>query len=163
MTPTTPTNHLWQTVAGILLILWLATTFFLGKRLKQLKGKLNAIPTPKQHAVEEEKTLFNKALSAIKTEDQSMTQRILEWIEISHKESGSMLRISSLQDIKSNAPEIYKQLKALEENLYSPKKSSQFDKNALIDEVRLYRQKNNLTTKRTHSNRKTRSLEPFYQ
>jgi len=163
MTPTTPTNHLWQTVAGILLLLWLATTFFLGKRLKQLKGKLDAIPTPKQHAVEEEKTLFNKALSAIKADDQSMMQCILEWIEVSHKESGSTLRISSLQDIKINAPAIYKQLKALEENLYSPKHSNQFDKNALIDEVKLFRQKNNLTAKRTHSNHKARSLESFYQ
>lgn len=162
-THTTPTNHVWQTIAGILLLLWLTTTLFLSKQLKRLKAKLDAVPTPKQQVVEEEKILFNKAINAIKTDDQSMAQRILAWLEVNQNETGSVLRINSLQDIKHTAPEIYKQLKAQEESLYSPMTSNDFDKHTLINEVKLYRQKNNLTLNKSSSKPKTRSLEPFYQ
>lgn len=162
-------NHLWQTISGILLLLWLVTCVYFAKKVRELRDKLHAIPTPKQQTQIEEKTLFNKAVSSVKADDKSMVQIVLTWLEVNQKALTPSLKIASLQDIKQLAPTIYKRLKAYEQGLYSPNASSDYDKTKLIDELKAFRQHHNLEAKKTSKQNKTNSklkaktLEPFYQ
>tara|TARA_R110001592_G_scaffold362052_1_gene674725 strand:+ start:432 stop:2249 length:1818 start_codon:yes stop_codon:yes gene_type:complete len=163
-------NHLWQTAAGILLILWLLTTVYFYKQVAMLKGKLNAIPLPKQASESSEKEKFNAAITSIKHDDKRMTQDVLSWLNTYQTSTGNTDKLNSLQDIKILTPLIYELLTAYEESSYSKSQVTTFDKDKLINCLKGFREnnlasfsldKNYSSTKQ--SKLKAQKLEPFYQ
>jgi hypothetical protein len=169
MTPTDK-NHFWQTVSGILLLLWIITLIYFFRQISTLKAMLNAIPLPKQPSETSEKEKYNTAIHALKNNDNKVTQKILSWLSHYQKESGPKYAINSLQDIKLMAPTIYDLLSSYEASTYSKDQSITCDKNALINSLKDFREKNlaalskkpnTLLTKQTKL--KAQKLEPFYQ
>jgi hypothetical protein len=131
---------------------------------------LNAIPLPKQPSETSEKEKYNTAINALKNNDNKVTQKILSWLSHYQKESGPKYAINSLQDIKLMAPTIYDLLSSYEASTYSKDQSITCDKNALINSLKDFREKNlaalskkpnTLLTKQTKL--KAQKLEPFYQ
>ena len=163
------TNHIWQTISGVLFLLWLVTTLYLMKQVRELKDKLEAIPTPKQQTQTEEKTLFNIAINYIKEDDKSMTQAVLAWVELSQRKFNPSITITSLQDIKQLAPSIFEHLNTYEQSLYSSNTSYTYDKNILIEKLKSFRQQSNSEAKKLSKGNKSgsrlkgKTLEPFYQ
>mgnify|MGYP003672148183 CR=1 FL=1 len=164
------TSHLWQTIAGIFLAIWIITVIYFSKKIKTLKAMLNAIPLPKQPSETSEKEKYNAAINALKNDDKKITQKILSWLSHYNVETGSQSRLNSLQDIKLIAPSIYELLSTYEASSYSKDRSMTFDKNDLITSIKDFRDKNlgslsadSNPTKTKQSKLKAQELEPFYK
>lgn len=162
-------NHLWQTIAGVLFILWIITIAYFFNQVSVLTAKLNAIPLPKQPSETSEKEKYNAAINALKSDDKKITQKILSWLSHYQKETGST-SINSLQDIKLMAPAIYELLSSYEASTYSKDQSISFEKNKLITSIKAFREKNlssistgNNPTTSKQTKLKAQQLEPFYK
>ena len=163
-------NHLWQTIAGVMLILWIITVTYFFKQNSVLKAKLNAIPLPKQPEETSEKEKYNAAIKALRSDDKRITQKILSWLSHYQLEISATNSINSLQDIKFIAPAIYELLSRYEASSYSKDQSISFDKNMLIACIKEFREKNlssiaadSNSTETKQSKLKAQKLEPFYK
>lgn len=160
-------NHLWQSIAGILLLLWIVTCFYFYKKVSSLKASLKALPFPKQPSDTSEKQKFNVAINSVKSNDKRITQAVINWLNHYNTENNTF---KSLQDIKVIAPPIYELLSTYEELAYSNKQTAAFDKDTLTHELKDFRDKNLATLtsnskafEEKRSNFKAQELEPFYK
>lgn len=163
-------NHLWQTLAGIMFLLWLVTSFYFYKKISALKASLSAIPLPKQPNETSEKERFNAAINALKNDDKHMTQLVLNWLSTYQASFGLTNKLTSLQDIKLIASPIYELLTAYEASSYSKDRQTTFDKNKLLNYLKEFREKNlgsligNANTSDSKGSIfKAHELEPFYK
>lgn len=155
-------SHLWQTISGILLLFWIGTSIYLYRALQLSQQKLNALPVPKQIENKDEKSLFNAAISAIKSEQKSIARDSITWINALHEHTDSSHILTSLQDLKEIYPDIYRQLQLFDESLYAKNCSANFDKEALITLLKNLRQKR-LQAMNKNGQNKQKDLEPFYR
>ena len=136
---------------------------YLVKQNRQLTAQLLAVPTPKQQAGPEEKTLFNEALSSIKENNSSIPRAVLAWLNVSQQNKDNGFVFTSIQDINQVSPAIYQHLTVYEEGLYSGISENYFNKQALIDELKTLRQQYVAQAKNNTGNStlKAKTLMPF--
>lgn len=160
------TNHLWQTLTALFLILWIFSSLFFYRKIYQLKGQLSAIPVPQAPENTNENVRFEAVLTAIKRNDKQLSQLILNWLSSLKDNPSGKLGFNSIEEIKCFAPEIYQELLDFETQLYSKKTDSTFSYSTLSEILKNYRQRylqELSNTKKRSSVFQTKHLEPFYK
>lgn len=161
-------SHLWQTLAAILLILWLVTCVFFYRKIQELKAHLNARPFPKPADELDEKQLYEEAVKAVKTSDRNLLQAVFKWLESFDDLHSSKYQTINLQTLKSVHQDLYQQLSRYEEQLYGTEAvHNEFDTQSLLNILKQLRQEKRKAVDEASTGSeqliKKRTLEPFYQ